>query len=56
MVAAKIEVEALKDGEFRVRVIESGTESVHRVTLRAEDYERLTAGKAEPWELVRRSF
>ena len=53
---ADIKVEQLGDGEFRVRVIEGASESAHRVTLRPEDYNRLAAGKAEPKELVRRSF
>ena len=54
--AAKIEVEQVGKGEFRVRVIEGKNETSHRVTLKSEDYERLAKGKAEPAELVRRSF
>lgn len=54
--AAKIEVEQVGEGEFRVRVIEGKNETSHRVTLQSEDYERLAKGKAEPAELVRRSF
>jgi hypothetical protein len=54
--AARIEVETLKDGEFRVRVIDGDSESSHRVTLNAEHYNRLTRGKIEPQELVKRSF
>ncbi len=54
--AAKIEVEQIGEGDFRVRVIEGKTETSHRVTLKGEDYERLAKGKAEPQELVRRSF
>lgn len=54
--AAKIEVEQVGEGEFRVRVIEGKNETSHRVTLKPEDYERLAKGKAEPAELVRRSF
>jgi hypothetical protein len=54
--AAKIEVEKTGEGEFRVRVIEGGSETTHRVTLKAGDYERLAKGNAEPQELVRRSF
>jgi len=54
--AAKIDVEALADGAFRVRVTEGATQSAHRVTLKPEDYARLTSGKMEPAELVRRSF
>ncbi len=54
--AAKIEVEQIGEGDFRVRVTEGKTETLHRVTLKAEDYERLAKGKVEPSELVRRSF
>ena len=54
--AAKIEVEALADGWFRVRVIEGASQSSHRVTLKPQDYIRLAGGLVEPTELVRRSF
>lgn len=52
----KIEVERTGEGEFRVRVSEGGSETIHRVTLRPEDYLRLTAGKIDPSDLIRRSF
>ena len=48
--AARIEVEALSDGEFRVGVIDGDSESSHRVTLNPEHYNRLTRGKIEPQE------
>jgi hypothetical protein len=51
----KIEVVAYGEGEYRVRVIEATGESAHRVTLKAEDCQRL-AGNTAPEELVRRSF
>jgi hypothetical protein len=54
--AAKIEVEKLSKSAFRVRVIEAGSESSHHVTLNLVDYTRLTGGKIEPEDLVRRSF
>ena len=54
--ASRIEVEALSDGEFRVRVIDADSESSHWVTLNPEHYNRLTRGKIEPQELVKRSF
>lgn len=54
--AARIEVEKLKDGEFRVRVIEGRSESTHRVTLTQSDYRRLSGGKLEPEGLISRSF
>ena len=54
--AAKIEVEKIDNSKFRVRVTEDGSETTHEVTLRPNDYTRLTGGKIEPEELVRRSF
>ena len=55
--AARIEVDNVKEGEFKVRVIEGTSESTHRVTLKEEDdYRRLSGGKIEPNELIRRSF
>lgn len=53
---SRIEVEELKDGEFRVRVVDERSESSHRVTVNPEDYNRLTGGKIEAQELVKRSF
>jgi len=54
--AARIEVDQIGEGDFRVRVIEDKTETSHRVTLKPENYERLTQGRIEATELVRRSF
>jgi len=54
--AARIEVEKLTNGEFRVRVIEGRSESMHRVRLGEDDYRRLSGGKIEAGELIRRSF
>jgi len=54
--AARINVEKLKEGEFRVRVTEPKSESTHRVTLTQADYHRLSARKIEPEELIKRSF
>ena len=54
--AARIEVEKLKECEFRVRVIEDGRKSTHGVTLTQDDYRRLGGGQIEPHELIRRSF
>jgi len=53
---AKIEVEKIDKSKFRVRVTESGTATSHDVTISPGDYARLTNGKVEPEELVRRSF
>jgi len=54
--AAQIEVDKLRENEFRVRVIEGQSESAHNVTLSHADYQKLTGGKTEPSELIRRSF
>ena len=54
--AATIEVEKIDNSKFRVRVIEAGSETTHDVTVSPNDYTRLTSGKFEPEELVRRSF
>src|SRR5258706_589818 len=54
--AARIEVEQLKAGEYRVRVIEGRSETSHLVTLQPGDHQRLAGGKAEPEQLVKRSF
>jgi hypothetical protein len=54
--AAKIEIEKIDNSKFRVRVIEAGSETTHDVTVSPNDYTRLTSGKTEPEELVRRSF
>jgi hypothetical protein len=55
-VPAKIEVEKLDASHFRVRVIETGSESTHQVTLDPKDHAKLTAGAAEPEKLIRKSF
>jgi hypothetical protein len=55
-VTARIEVDKVKEGEFKVRVIEGTSESTHRVTLKQDDYRRLGGGKIEPNELIKRSF
>jgi hypothetical protein len=52
----KIEVEKTGDLEFRVRILEQDGETTHQVSLKKEDYTKLTGGKTEPAELVRRSF
>ncbi len=53
---AQIQVEPLADGAFQVRVNEGKTESSHRVTLKPEYLNRLTAGRIEAPDLIRRSF
>jgi hypothetical protein len=54
--AATIEIEKIDNSKFHVRVIEAGSETTHDVTVSPNDYTRLTSGKTEPEELVRRSF
>ena len=54
--AAKIGIEKIDNSKFRVRVVESGSETTHDVIVSPNDYTRLTNGKIEPEELVRRSF
>jgi hypothetical protein len=54
--AAKIAVEETGDLEFRVRICDAGSESVHHVTIKRSDLERFTGGTIEPAELIERSF
>jgi hypothetical protein len=54
--AAKIEVERPGENQFRVRVTENGKETTHLVTVKPEDYLRLTGGKVDASELVKKSF
>ena len=54
--APKIEIEKAGDLEFRVRILEKDGETAHHVSLKQDDYTRLTSGKIEPEELLRRSF
>ena len=54
--AAEIEVETIGKGEYRVRVRGDGSETAHQVSVKPEDYLRLTGGKVDASELVRRSF
>ena len=53
---AKIEIEKFDASRFRVRVIETGTETTHQVTLDPKDSKRLAGDAVEPEILIRRSF
>jgi hypothetical protein len=56
---ANIEVEKSEHNggyEFLVTVREGGGATHHRVTLRRDDYERLTGGQVSPEALVTESF
>ncbi|HXA78934.1 MAG TPA: hypothetical protein VNV41_17515 [Candidatus Acidoferrales bacterium] len=54
--AARIEVEKLGPEEFRVRVIEGKSETLHVVTMKTSEYERISGKKVAPAELVHRAF
>jgi hypothetical protein len=54
--AAKIEVEQAGPDEFRVRVAEGKAETMHVVTMKTSEYERISGKKVAPVELVRRAF
>lgn len=54
--AEKIQIEALSEGAFRVRVSDGRSETSHVVTLKSADCERISGGKVEPAELVRIAF
>lgn len=52
---AEIEIETLGEDEFRVRVVEGGSHTTHRVTARA-DQRRRFGGDAAPERLIEESF
>ena len=54
--ATRIEVELVKDTEFRVRIVDGRGVSSHEVTVDQQHYRQLTDGKIERKELVKRSF
>jgi hypothetical protein len=54
--AAMIEVNKTNEGVFRVVVREGGGETSHVVSLEDDYCRKLTGGKFEPEELVRKSF
>ncbi len=54
--AAKIQVEKVREREYCVTVEEGGGRTTHQVTLSAEYHQKLTGGAVAAGELVRRSF
>jgi len=54
--AANIEITQTADGHYNVRVTEGASHTTHHVTLKQEDYLRITQAKIEPRELIRLSF
>jgi 4-hydroxyphenylpyruvate dioxygenase-like putative hemolysin len=55
-VAARIEVSPESEHEFRVTVTDGAARTVHRVTVPASYYEKLTGRRIGAKELVRLSF
>ncbi|HXE75788.1 MAG TPA: hypothetical protein VNN18_09155 [Candidatus Xenobia bacterium] len=53
---ATIEVEKLREGEFRVTVAEGGSRTTHQVALTDDYYQKLTDARVTPEELIRGSF
>ncbi len=53
---AKIIVEYVAASKFCVTVGEGNSQSTHRVTVTADDYEKLTGGKVSIEGLIRQSF
>jgi hypothetical protein len=53
---AKIEVDKIDAGRFRVRVIEGKGESTHEVTLDPKYSAKLVAETVSPETLIRKSF
>jgi len=53
---AAIQVEKLREGEYRVTVEEPDGRSSHQVALSADYHRKLTGGAVAPEELLRRSF
>ena len=54
--ATNIEVEKIDANHFQVRVNEAGTASTHQVTLDPKYCVKLAGEKAEPEDLIRKSF
>jgi hypothetical protein len=55
-VAANIHVEMLQEGEYRVRVREGSSETVHTVTLQRSVLQKLAGVDASPEDMLRLSF
>ena len=54
--AATIQVARSEPGKFRVTVKETGGQTTHIVSLKAEDYQRLTGGRVREEDLIEQSF
>ncbi|HVA00037.1 MAG TPA: hypothetical protein VMV34_00125 [Terriglobia bacterium] len=54
--ASTIEVTRSAPGKFRVTVKEPGGQTSHLVSLKADDYQRLTGGKVSEEDLIEQSF
>jgi hypothetical protein len=53
---AKIEVERVDATHFRVRVVETGSQSTHQVTLDPKERAKFGGEAVTPEELIRKSF
>jgi hypothetical protein len=54
--ASIIEVAKTERGKFKVTVKESGSQTTHLVSLKADDYQNLTGGKVREEDLIEQSF
>lgn len=54
--AATLQVEKEREGEFLVTVRDGRGQSLHHVTLAPDYYQKLAGGRVSAEELVRRSF
>jgi len=53
---AKIGVERIGENLFQVLITDGEDTTSHRVTMKTDDYERISGDPAEPTELVRRAI
>jgi hypothetical protein len=54
--ASTIEVARSGPGKFQVTIKEADGQTTHLVSLKAEDYQRLTGGKVREEDLIEKSF
>ena len=54
--ASTVEVAKSAPGKFKVTIKEPGGQTTHRVSLKADDYQRLTGGKVREEVLIEQSF
>jgi hypothetical protein len=54
--ASTVEVAKSAPGKFKVTIKEPGGQTIHMVSLKADDYQRLTGGKVREEVLIEQSF